>query len=202
MPEQKGPGLSGEERGTNVEQFRPPATRQGGEEGELRVKPRETRAMKESIKTGLSFGMTSGVITTLGLMVGLHAGTRSALAVIGGILTIAVADGLSDALGIHISKEAENTFTTRQIWIATITTFVAKFVIACTFIVPVLLLDLVPAIFASIAWGLALLIVLSYRLARSQGNRPLAVIGEHLLIAVLVIVITHELGDWVGRTFQ
>ena len=33
--------------------------------------------MKHSVRTGLSFGLTSGVITTLGLMVGLHAGTHS-----------------------------------------------------------------------------------------------------------------------------
>ncbi|MFB6357478.1 MAG: hypothetical protein ABEJ96_00270, partial [Thiohalorhabdaceae bacterium] len=61
--------------------------------------------MRESLRAGLNFGMTSGVITTLGLMVGLHSGTRSALAVIGGILTIAVADSLSDAMGVHVSKE-------------------------------------------------------------------------------------------------
>ena len=32
--------------------------------------------MRESVKTGISFGLTSGVITTLGLMVGLHSGTH------------------------------------------------------------------------------------------------------------------------------
>ena len=47
--------------------------------------------MTQSLRTGANFGVTSGVITTLGLVVGLHAGTRSDLAVIGGILTIAVA---------------------------------------------------------------------------------------------------------------
>ena len=47
--------------------------------------------MKHPFTTGLSFGTTSGVITTLGLIVGLHSGTHSALAVIGGIITIAIA---------------------------------------------------------------------------------------------------------------
>ncbi|MDI6733408.1 MAG: hypothetical protein QME51_05200, partial [Planctomycetota bacterium] len=60
--------------------------------------------MNHSIKTGFSFGSTSGVITTLGLMVGLHSGTHSKFAVLGGIVTIAVADAFSDALGIHISE--------------------------------------------------------------------------------------------------
>ena len=61
---------------------------------------------KHSLRIGFSFGLTSGIITTLGLMVGLHAGTHSRLAVIGGILTIAIADAFSDALGIHISEES------------------------------------------------------------------------------------------------
>ena len=52
--------------------------------------------MKHSLKTGLSFGLTSEIITTLGLMVGLNSSTHSDLVVIGGILTIAIADGFLD----------------------------------------------------------------------------------------------------------
>ncbi|MBH0196170.1 MAG: hypothetical protein HP494_11385, partial [Nitrospira sp.] len=70
--------------------------------------------MKASWKTGLSFGLTSGVITTLGLMVGLHSGTHSRAIVIGGILTIAIADAMSDALGIHVSEESNNSGPTRH----------------------------------------------------------------------------------------
>lgn len=47
--------------------------------------------MKDSLRTGISFGLTSAVITTLGLMVGLHSGTGSKLVVLGGVLTIAIA---------------------------------------------------------------------------------------------------------------
>lgn len=64
--------------------------------------------MKRSIKKGLGFGLTSGVITTLGMMVGLNASTKSELAVIGGIIAIAIADAFSDAAGIHVAEEAEN----------------------------------------------------------------------------------------------
>jgi len=53
-----------------------------------------TIMLRHSVETGLSFGLTSGIITTLGLMVGLHSGTHSRLVVIGGILTIAIADAL------------------------------------------------------------------------------------------------------------
>jgi vacuolar iron transporter family protein len=124
--------------------------------------------MKPSFKTGLSFGLTSGVITTLGLMVGLHSGTHSRTVVIGGIVTIAVADALSDALGIHIAEESRNNGNALEIWESTIATFVAKFLIAMTFVGPVLLLPLEEAMTVSVGWGLTLLAVLSYFLARAQ----------------------------------
>jgi VIT1/CCC1 family predicted Fe2+/Mn2+ transporter len=145
----------------------------------------------------MHFGLTSGVITTLGLIVGLHAGTHSTLAVVGGVLTIAIADACSDALGIHISEEGEQVHSTREIWQATIATFLAKFCMALTFLVPLWLCSLPTAIVTSIVWGLIVITLLSYPLARSQNVRPGKVIGEHLAIAVLVIALTHALGDWV-----
>jgi VIT1/CCC1 family predicted Fe2+/Mn2+ transporter len=157
--------------------------------------------VKHSLRTGLSFGVTSGVITTLGLMVGLHSGTHSKLAVIGGILTIAIADAFSDALGIHIAEEAENVHTEREIWTATIATFFSKFAFSLTFLVPIFLFDLPTAILVSAAWGFTVLAVVSYRLARRQNTRPWAVIGEHLLIAAIVVVTTHFVGDWIAGKF-
>ena len=157
--------------------------------------------MRHSLKTGLSFGLTSGIITTLGLMVGLHSGTRSRLVVIGGILTIAIADAFSDALGIHVSEESENRHTTREIWESTVFTFLSKFLFALTFIVPILLFPLGAAIVVSVIWGLSMLAILSFYIARDQNESPWKPIGEHLLIAVVVIVTTHYVGHWIGSTF-
>ena len=153
------------------------------------------------VRTGFYFGFTSGVITTLGLIVGLHAGTHSTLAVVGGVLTIAVADACSDALAIHISEEGEQVQSTREIWQASIATLVAKFFMALTFVVPVWLCELPVAIIVSIAWGLVVMTLLSYQLAWSQGVPPGKVIAEHLAIAVLVIALTHVVGDWVRQVF-
>ncbi|MEK6786401.1 MAG: hypothetical protein AABY61_13055 [Nitrospirota bacterium] len=154
--------------------------------------------MKTSWKTGISFGLTSGVITTLGLMVGLHSGTHSRAIVIGGILTIAIADAMSDALGIHVSEESKNSAPVSQVWEATLATFAAKFVVSATFVVPVLISPLDQAIVISIVWGLFLLTVLSFFIARAQTIAPWKVIGEHLLIALCVVAMTHAVGDWVN----
>jgi VIT1/CCC1 family predicted Fe2+/Mn2+ transporter len=153
--------------------------------------------MKASFKSGLSFGLTSGVITTLGLMVGLHSGTHSRAVVIGGILTIAIADAMSDALGMHIAEESKNNGV-----VSTIATFVAKFLIALTFIVPVLLLPLEEAMTVSVGWGLSLLTVLSYLLARAQQIPAWKVIAEHIVIGISVIAITHYVGGWIHATLS
>jgi len=157
--------------------------------------------MKLSYIKGVSFGLTSGIITTLGMIVGLHAGTHSRLAVIGGVLIIAIADAFSAALGIHISEESENQHTDKEIWEATIGTFAAKFIFAMTFLVPIFLFGLSIAIWVSIGWGLLWLGVISYWMARDQRKPVHHVMGEHLGIAVVVIFITHFVGDWILNTF-
>jgi len=154
--------------------------------------------MRLSIKKGFSFGLTSGIITTLGLIVGLHSSAHSTLVIIGGILVIAIADAMSDALGIHTSEESENKHSTEEIWESTISTFFSKFVFALTFIIPVLFLQLSTAIVVCILWGLSLIAIFSYYMAKQQNIKPYRVIVEHLIIAIIVIVITHYIGDWVA----
>ena len=155
--------------------------------------------MKDSLRTGIFFGLTSAVITTLGLMVGLHSGTHSKIVVLAGILTIAIADAFSDALGIHVSEESDHSRTSKQVWAATIVTFLTKCLFALTFVLPVLFLSLSVAIIVSLIWGLLILTVLSYIIARSQNESPWKIIGEHIIIAILVLVITHLVGDWIGK---
>jgi len=151
------------------------------------------KSMDGSWKTGFCFGFTSGIITTLGLMVGLHSGTNSTLAVAGGVVTIAIADAFSDALGIHIAKESENHHTQKEVWSATISTFLSKFLFALTFLVPILLFDLSTAV--------NLLAVLSYVIGKAGKEKTWKVVAEHLLIAAVVILITHQVGDWVSVVF-
>lgn len=157
--------------------------------------------MKHSIKTGLSFGLTSGVITTVGLMVGLHSGTHSRLVVIGGILIIAIADAFSDALGIHMSEESEIKHTPKDIWESTASTFLSKFVFALTFVVPLLLFQLLTAIIVNVAWGLTLLGIFSFYIAKEQKISPWKVIAEHVIIALIVIITTHYAGDCISSIF-
>lgn len=158
--------------------------------------------MKHSLKTGLSFGLTSGTITTLGLMVGLLSGTNSRFVVIGGILTIAIADAFSDALGIHMSEESENKHNEKEIWESTIITFLSKAIYALSFLIPVFLIpDLFNAVIVNIIYGLSILCILSYYISKEQKTKAWKVIMEHLVIAMLVIVIAYFLGEGVRIIF-
>jgi len=157
--------------------------------------------VRHSVKTGLCFGLTSATITTLGLMVGLHSGTGTRLAVIGGVLTIAIADAFSDALGIHMCEESENVHSAKEVWEATVATFFTKFFFALTFAVPVLLFELSTAMIVGIVWGLLILAILSFIIAHEQKVKAWKVVFEHISVAVAVIVIAHFVGDWIHATF-
>lgn len=161
-----------------------------------------TTSFKKSIRTGFGFGITSGVITTLGLMIGLNAGTHSKIAVLGGILTIAIADAFSDALGIHISEESKGTQTQKEIWTATFSTFLAKFIFALTFVIPVIIFSLNQAVLISIIMGLSYLAIFSFYLAKKQKEKPLPIILEHLIVALFVIIISHLTGDLIRSVFK
>jgi VIT1/CCC1 family predicted Fe2+/Mn2+ transporter len=46
-----------------------------------------------------------------------------------------------------------------------------------------------------------LLGVFSFYIAQEQKANPVRVISEHLIIALVVIGITHFVGDWIGVMF-
>jgi VIT1/CCC1 family predicted Fe2+/Mn2+ transporter len=154
--------------------------------------------MNLSVKKGVSFGLTSGIITTLGLIIGLDAGTGSKSVVLAGILVIAIADALSDSFGMHLSEESDKSRTTKQVWTATISTFFAKFFFALTFVIPILLFSLQTAIILSVFWGILLISGLSYFIAKSEHHSPKKAIFEHLLITVSVIILAELVGRLVA----
>ena len=157
--------------------------------------------MRTSIRTGLSFGLNSGVITTLGLMIGLNASTGSKLAVTGGILTIAIADALSDSLGIQASEECKVKYTRNEIWQAVISTFFSKFFFALTFLIPVFLFDLPSAIKVSIVWALLLITLFSIYIAKLEKSSISKSIYRHVILAVIVIILSQLAGNLINKLF-
>lgn len=158
--------------------------------------------MKISIIKGLGFGLTSGIITTLGLIIGLNSGTHSKLVIIGGILTIAVADAFSDALGVHMSEESGHKNTkNKEVWESTLSTFFSKLFFALTFLIPFLLFNLNLAIIVSIIWAFLLITIFSYYISKKHETNPIKVISEHLIITMIVLVLTNFAGSLIFWIF-
>lgn len=156
--------------------------------------------MKISIRKGFGFGLTSGIITTIGLIIGLYSGTHSKTVILAGILVIAIADAFSDSLGMHISEEGgSKKTTTKEVWETTLSTFLFKFIFASTFVIPIILFQLGAAVIIDIIWGLLLLAVFSFHIAKQRKLNPAKVIAEHLFIAIAVIIITYFVGDLASR---
>jgi len=152
---------------------------------------------------GISFGLTTAVITSLGMIVGMHSATSSKLAVVAGIVVMAIADGLSDAVSLHTAEEAEveqgrPKHTPKEIWLTTLVAFLSIAGFTLTFAVPVVLFPLETAVFLAIAWGMMLLIFLNFYIAAIRKENPIKHIFEHILLAVLVIIVSHLVGNWVA----
>ncbi len=158
--------------------------------------------MKVPYKTGFSFGLTSGIITTLGMMMGLFSGTHSSMVVAGGILSIAITDAFSDAIAMHLSQETNRNLSDKEIWQASVSTFIAKFLFCGIFMVPILLLELNTAIIVSVVGGIILLAITSIVIAEEEKKHPIKLALEHVLITVVVLIATYYAGIWVDTLFS
>jgi len=118
------------------------------------------------------------------------------------MVVLAIADAFSDAIGIHISEEAEGEHATREIWEATLFTFSSKFVFSLTFVPLIIFIEEIStAILASVVWGLFLIVIISFYTAKLQNKNVHRTIAEHLLVTILVIFIAHYLGDLIYGYF-
>lgn len=151
---------------------------------------------------GVGFGTASGIITTLGMIVGLYSSSSDRLAIIGGIFTVSVADALSDALGEHISEESKKHPSIVDVRNITISTFFSKLLIGLSFVIPFILLPINSAVVVSVIYSALVLTMLSLRISKRAGQNRYEVITEHLLIGLAVVIITFFLGKWVETAFD
>jgi len=151
--------------------------------------------------TRFSFGATSAIITCLAFIVGLARSPNPRFAIIGSLLVIAIADNISDSLGIHIYQESDlkKSDVIRK---STVFNFITRFFVILVFILLISFLPLLYASVLSIAWGISLLIVLSYYIAREQQVNPYKAIVGHVGIAVVVIIISNYLSEWILGFFS
>lgn len=144
-------------------------------------------------ETRFSFGATAAIITNLAMVVGLRTGEHAKLSILAAMLVIALADNISDAVGIHIYQESEG-IDIKEVWLSTSTNFLTRLLVSLTFIALVLLLPIKTAVVCTVIWGLLLLSVMSYLIAKDKGVNPYLAILEHLSIAIAVITASNFAG--------
>jgi VIT1/CCC1 family predicted Fe2+/Mn2+ transporter len=144
-------------------------------------------------------GATAAIITSMGLIAGLNHGDGARTSIITGLLIIAIADNISDSLGIHIYKESEGA-SKQDIRSSTYGNFTVRLVLASTFVVIVLLFSSHIAFVVSTIWGLLLLAILSHLIAKKRKSRPMREIVWHLVIALIVIAGSRLLGNLILKT--
>jgi VIT1/CCC1 family predicted Fe2+/Mn2+ transporter len=152
-------------------------------------------------ETRFSFGATAAIITNLGLIAGLRTGEHAKISIITGMLLIALADNISDSMGIHIYQETE-CIEPREVWLSTFTNFMSRLLVSLTFILLVVFLPMNLAAVCSIIWGLLLLAMMSYAIARDRKINPYLTILEHLSIAAAVIIASNFAGRLLITKFK
>lgn len=140
--------------------------------------------------TRFSFGTTSAIVTSLAFIVGLSG--NSQLTIIVSLLVFAVADNISDSLGIHVFQESDLK-KPKVVKTTTFSNFFTRFMIVTGFVLIVAFLPIYYAMVVSIIYGISLLSVLSYYIAKERKSSPYLSIFGHVAIAILVIVISYFL---------
>lgn len=141
-----------------------------------------------------SIGATAAITTSMGLIAGLTQGDTARIGIITGLLVIAIADNISDSLGIHIYKESEGV-SKHDINSFTYGNFIVRLFLAFTFVLIVLLFSSYTALIISSIWGLFLLAVISYLIAKSKKTNPVREVVWHLVVALMVIAVSKILGN-------
>jgi len=151
--------------------------------------------------TKYSFGATSAIITCLAFIIGLSGTPNPQFSIIGSLLIIAIADNISDSLGIHIFQESDLK-QQRVVRVSTVLNFITRFAVILVFIAFVFFLPTVFAIACSVTWGLSLLVVMSYIISKEQGVNPYSAIAIHVGMAVVVIILSDVLRSWIMGFFS
>ena len=146
-----------------------------------------------------SIGATAAITTSMGLIAGLTQGEIAKTGIVTGLLIVAIADNISDTLGIHIYKESEGA-SKDDINSHTYGNFIVRLLLAFTFVLIVLLFSSLTALIISSIWGLVLLTILSYLIAKSKKANPLREIVWHLVVAMIIIVGSKLLGNLILKT--
>jgi len=146
--------------------------------------------------TRISFGGTAAIVTSMALIAGLEAAHAQKATMVSALLIAAIADNLTDSLSVHMYQESER-LAKREVFVGTLTNFATRFIVCLSFVLMVTLMGRDSAAIVGITWGMLLLAVLSYVLARHRKMGVWAEIGKHLTSALVIVFVSRAIGYWI-----
>jgi hypothetical protein len=146
--------------------------------------------------TRISFGGTAAIVTSMALIAGLDAANAGRVAMVSALLIAAVADNLTDSLSFHMYQESER-LEQREAFVGTLTNFATRFILCLSFVLIVALFPKQAAVVGGIVWGVSLLTVLTYILARHRKVSAISELGKHLAVALVVVFVSKGIGHWI-----
>jgi adenylate cyclase class IV/VIT1/CCC1 family predicted Fe2+/Mn2+ transporter len=149
----------------------------------------------------LTFGVTSGILTTAGVLMGVHSASASRLAIMASLVSVAMADSWSDAFGMFNSKMSERGVTRASALRFAGATLVAKMTVPLLFVVPVATLPLPRAINVCLAIGAILLSLLSAEQALVSQKPVARLVCRNLVLALFIINVSRLAGKAIGWMF-
>jgi vacuolar iron transporter family protein len=147
------------------------------------------------------FGSSAAIITDVSLIVGLGSARAGKGPILAGLLTIAVADNISDSLGIHLYKESEG-YDQKLSLLSTALNFLSRLLISFTFVAIVLWLPMAQVLYVGLIWGLVLVVFISYLISRSNKDNPIKEMLLHVLIACVAIALSRWVGHEIAVYFR
>ena len=141
-----------------------------------------------SLSIGNIFGSISGVITALGLIVGMYGANIKAAAIIVGLVSIAIGDSISDALGIYYGVNYSNSEADARK--QALMTLIAKFSIPMLMTIPFRYMSVKDAVVANILFGILIVFYISNRMFDEYKD-----IVVNIGILLCAIAITYYFGE-------
>jgi VIT1/CCC1 family predicted Fe2+/Mn2+ transporter len=149
----------------------------------------------------VSFGAVSAIVTSVGLIAGFGAAEIAKPMIVAGLLIVGLADNLTDSLSIHIYQESEK-LDERAAFRATLGNFATRPFVSLSFVLLVLAFSGANAIILSLAWGILLLVGLTWFVARSRNANVLTEIIKHLAVAGVVVAVSRATGTFISAYVQ
>ncbi len=145
----------------------------------------------------ISFGGTAAIVTSMALIAGLDAAHAGKASLVSALLIAAVADNLTDSLSVHMYQESER-LAQREVFIGTLSNFATRLIVCLSFVLMAALLpDHVSAVWG-LLWGVFLLVILTYVLARYRNVSALSEVAKHLGGALAIILVSRQVGHWIA----